>query len=45
MVTMQVGNKDSTNLGKPDAGTTQLYLRAFSAIHQEQFSPQLDHLC
>ena len=45
MIYMQVGYEDGTDLGKPDARTSQLHLRAFATIHEKELSPHLDNLC
>ena len=44
MVTMQMGDEDGTDLRKTKTRTAQLHLRALSAIHQEQFSPDFYNL-
>jgi hypothetical protein len=44
MVAMQMGNEDSTNLGKPQMRTAQLHLRAFTTVHKKQFAPDFHDL-
>ena len=44
MVAMQMGNEDSTNLGKPQTRTAQLHLRAFTTVHKKQFAPDFHDL-